>query len=289
MQAFQYARPQTVAEALALLAEHGAGSPHPGRRHRPGHQAAQRRDPADGGHRPQAGCRAGTGDSPAGRAPPHLRHDGHARRRARRRGAAALPGAGRGCRLGGIGADPQPGHGRGEHLQRLAGGRHRPAAAGVRGVRAGGGPRWRAPHPHRRLLRPFRARPPCSRGSWSPGSTCLSPSGGWGRPTPGSPGGGAPTWRRSPSASGWTRPGSPASPTEAWARARSWCSTRAGSSPTPPPPTRRRPPSSRSLLAGASPSPRSMRAGPEYRLAMLRVLGRRALQTAIERLAKGKA
>jgi CO/xanthine dehydrogenase FAD-binding subunit len=43
------------------------------------------------------------------------------------------------------------------------------------------------------------------------------------------------------------------------------------------------------MLAGASPSPRSMRAGPEYRLAMLRVLGRRALQTAIERLAKGKA
>ena len=43
------------------------------------------------------------------------------------------------------------------------------------------------------------------------------------------------------------------------------------------------------MLAGASPSPRSMRAGPEYRLAMLRVLGRRALQTAIERLAKGNA
>jgi carbon-monoxide dehydrogenase medium subunit len=43
------------------------------------------------------------------------------------------------------------------------------------------------------------------------------------------------------------------------------------------------------MLAGASPSPRSMRAGPEYRLAMLRVLGRRALQTAIERLAKGQA
>jgi len=43
------------------------------------------------------------------------------------------------------------------------------------------------------------------------------------------------------------------------------------------------------MLAGASPSPRSMRAGPEYRLAMLRVLGRRALQTAIERLAKGGA
>ncbi len=43
------------------------------------------------------------------------------------------------------------------------------------------------------------------------------------------------------------------------------------------------------MLAGASPSPRSMRAGPEYRLAMLPVLGRRALQTAIERLAKGGA
>jgi CO/xanthine dehydrogenase FAD-binding subunit len=43
------------------------------------------------------------------------------------------------------------------------------------------------------------------------------------------------------------------------------------------------------MLAGASPSPRSMRAGPEYRLAMLPVLGKRALQIAIERLAKGGA
>ena len=41
------------------------------------------------------------------------------------------------------------------------------------------------------------------------------------------------------------------------------------------------------LLAGAQPSPRSMRAGPEYRVAMLRILGRRALQAALERLAKG--
>ncbi len=39
------------------------------------------------------------------------------------------------------------------------------------------------------------------------------------------------------------------------------------------------------LFAAASPSPRSMRAGPEYRLAMLRVLGGRALRTAIARLA----
>ncbi len=36
----------------------------------------------------------------------------------------------------------------------------------------------------------------------------------------------------------------------------------------------------------ATPSLRSMRASPEYRLAMLRVLGARALETAIERLAK---
>lgn len=36
----------------------------------------------------------------------------------------------------------------------------------------------------------------------------------------------------------------------------------------------------------ATPSIRSMRASPEYRLAMLRVLGARALETAIERLAK---
>jgi CO/xanthine dehydrogenase FAD-binding subunit len=39
------------------------------------------------------------------------------------------------------------------------------------------------------------------------------------------------------------------------------------------------------MFAAASPSPRSMRAGPEYRRAMLRVLGRRALATALERLA----
>lgn len=41
------------------------------------------------------------------------------------------------------------------------------------------------------------------------------------------------------------------------------------------------------MFAAASPSPRSMRAGPEYRLAMLRVLGSRALATAIHRLAEG--
>jgi CO/xanthine dehydrogenase FAD-binding subunit len=39
------------------------------------------------------------------------------------------------------------------------------------------------------------------------------------------------------------------------------------------------------LFAGASPSPRSMRASPDYRLAMLNVLGLRAVGTAIERLA----
>jgi carbon-monoxide dehydrogenase medium subunit len=38
------------------------------------------------------------------------------------------------------------------------------------------------------------------------------------------------------------------------------------------------------MLAAASPSPRSMRASPEYRLAMLRVLATRALRTAIARL-----
>jgi carbon-monoxide dehydrogenase medium subunit len=38
------------------------------------------------------------------------------------------------------------------------------------------------------------------------------------------------------------------------------------------------------IFADASPSAGSMRAGPEYRLAMLRVLGRRALTTALARL-----
>jgi carbon-monoxide dehydrogenase medium subunit len=40
------------------------------------------------------------------------------------------------------------------------------------------------------------------------------------------------------------------------------------------------------LFADASPSPRSMRASPEYRLAMLRVLASRALRTARARLAE---
>ena len=39
------------------------------------------------------------------------------------------------------------------------------------------------------------------------------------------------------------------------------------------------------LFVDASPSPRSMRATPEYRLAMLHVLGLRAVNTAMERLA----
>ncbi len=43
------------------------------------------------------------------------------------------------------------------------------------------------------------------------------------------------------------------------------------------------------VFAEASPSPRSLRASPEYRQAMLRVLGARALRTAIERLAGGSA
>jgi hypothetical protein len=41
------------------------------------------------------------------------------------------------------------------------------------------------------------------------------------------------------------------------------------------------------LFALASPSSRSMRASPDYRLAMLRVLGDRALRTAQHRLADG--
>ena len=42
------------------------------------------------------------------------------------------------------------------------------------------------------------------------------------------------------------------------------------------------------LLADASPSPTSMRASPEYRLAMLRVLGLRGVKSAIDRLASAQ-
>ena len=41
------------------------------------------------------------------------------------------------------------------------------------------------------------------------------------------------------------------------------------------------------LLASAAPSPTSMRASPEYRMAMLRVLGRRAIAELVRRLASG--
>ena len=43
------------------------------------------------------------------------------------------------------------------------------------------------------------------------------------------------------------------------------------------------------LFVDASPSARSIRASPDYRLAMLHVLGLRAVGTAIERLAQGTA
>ena len=42
------------------------------------------------------------------------------------------------------------------------------------------------------------------------------------------------------------------------------------------------------MLADATPSSTSMRAGPEYRLAMLRVHARRARALAVERLASGE-
>ena len=41
------------------------------------------------------------------------------------------------------------------------------------------------------------------------------------------------------------------------------------------------------MFLGASPSPRSMRASPEYRVAMLRALGERALRMALDRLGGG--
>jgi len=43
------------------------------------------------------------------------------------------------------------------------------------------------------------------------------------------------------------------------------------------------------MFESATPSPTSMRASPEYRLAMLRVLGLRAIATAHRRLAESAA
>ena len=81
------------------------------------------------------------------------------------------------------------------------------------------------------------------------------------------------------------RTGSPGSPTAASARDRVLVVDASGLLADPSASDDAKRERLAALFVDASPSPTSMRSGPEYRLAMLRVLGLRAVHTAIERLA----
>ncbi len=93
------------------------------------------------------------------------------------------------------------------------------------------------------------------------------------------------TWPRSRSPAPWIVPARRGSPTAASDRGPVLVADDTGVLADPSAPDAARSAILERMFADASPSPRSMRASPDYRLAMLRVLGRRALATAIERLA----
>ena len=109
-------------------------APLAGRRHRPDHPHPRRLDPAGDGRRRQGhrGVRARHPDRR--RLAAHRRPDHDDRPDARRADPARLRGAGRGRGGRRVGPDPQPGDARREHLQRVAGGRHRAGAARLRGA-----------------------------------------------------------------------------------------------------------------------------------------------------------
>ena len=278
MRAFAYERPTHLDDAVALLAEHGpearllAGGtdliirlrdgidPAAGRRRRQGHRGARRRRSA----RATAACASGRGPSMT---------DIAADQRIRRDFRGPRRGGGR-RRLG---PDPEPGDARRQHLQRLAGRRHRAGAARLRRAWSSSpGPAGRGRIPiDEFFVRSGRHDARARRAGHAP-SSCRARPARAGRSTSGGRGGAATTSRRSrwparSAADGTTRLG------VRQPRAAAACSspTRPGCSPT-----RRRRTSTKmrrleALFVDASPSPRSMRASPEYRLAMLHVLGLR--------------
>ena len=285
MRTFAYERPTHLDEAVALLAEAGSDA-------RPlagGTDLIIRL--RDGTIRPR------TVVDVKGIAELDARHR-RRRRRAAHRGPdrddrhhrgparpARLPGPRRGGRGRRVRPDPQPGDAGGQHRQRVAGGRH---AAGAARLRGEGGRRraGRGPHdPDRRRARPVGGHDARAQASSSPPSSCRRPTG--------------PTRRRPPPAHAptrtrprvgdaglrgvrrWDHPDRLRQPRPA-AVARRRRERRAGRSRRRP--TRRGWRGSRPCSHDASPSPRSMRASPEYRLAMLHVLGLRAVAVATERL-----
>ena len=197
---------------------------------------------------------------------------------------ARSPRAGRGGRRRRLGPDPEPGDAGRQHLQRLTGGRHPPGAArrrrGRRRGRAGGG----ATHPDRRGPRPIRRDDPGRRRARDRHRPAPSDPSAWHRPRPPHPAARARPRLGDPRLRGrrWRRHAhrlrQPGASTLARQR-RHRAARRSGSL------GRRQAGRLLELFADASPSPTSLRAGPDYRVAMLHVLGLRAVRLAIARLA----
>ena len=288
MRAFAYERPTDLADAVALLTEHGPdarplaggtdliirlrdGTIRPRRRRR--RQAAS----------PSSTRRSASGDGGSA----HRGADDDDDHRRRPADPARLPGAGRGGRGRRLGPDPEPGDAGRQHLQRLAGGRH---GAGAPRLRRRRGRRWAgrdAADPDRRRS----SSAPASR-RWRPASWSTAIE----LPRPTVPRGSVHVRRTR------RRGHDLASVTLACAVAADGVTRLAYGSLGPRPvlvvgrhgragrsrrrPRRAKPERLEALFVDASPSPTSMRASPDYRLAMLRVLGLRAVGTAIERLAE---
>ena len=283
MHTFAYARPATLAEAVALLAEHGPGGPRPRRRHGPDHPAPRRHAPPDARRRPQADRRAAAGRSArqGGRlviGATTVMTDIAADERVRRDFAALAEAAAvvgsvqirNRATLGGNVCNASPAADTAPAL----------LVYGADVVAAGPGGTRRIPLDD--VLRALRRDDPARRASWSPRSSCPLPDAGamgavhvrrtrrrGPRPRVGHAG------RARVDEAGVTR----LAYGSVGPAARPRASTRPACSPTRRAPDEAKARDPRADASpDASPSPRSMRAGPEYRLAMLRVLGERALR-----------
>ena len=285
MRAFEYVRPASLAEAIALLDRHGPGA-------RPlagGTDLVIRL--RDGSIRPdvvfdvKAIPELDAGISRRRRPPRHRRAGGDDRHRRRPARPPPLPGAGGGGPGRRLGPDPEPRDAGRQPVQRLARRRHGARPARLRRGARGRRRRRHAPHPRRRPVGPLRRDDP------GPGRAPDRDRAPGARRA-------ARLHARPPDAAPGPRPGlghpglldragrgRRASPTAASGRGPLLAVDDSGVLADPDATETARADVLDRLLAGAAPSPTSMRASPEYRLAMLRVLGRRAILESARRLA----
>ncbi len=184
-----------------------------------------------------------------------------------------------------VGPDPEPGDPRRQCLQRLTGGGHGAGLARGRGSHRRRGSGGHPAHPDRRVLRSLGRHDARPRTSWSPRSSCRGPT----------------TPRGSVHVRRTRRRGHDLASVTLTCAVYADGSTRlaygslgprpvlvvdeSGVLADPAAPDAAKMERLEALFVGAAPSARSMRASPEYRLAMLHVLGLRAVATAIDRLA----